>query len=102
MDHVVFRSLDMQWIYKTEKLSTHVTEVYFLHRNLPHNPQVILILKQGAFEQIVRKVENSGNLFPPVFSTLSRIEVITFVTLNLFSANVLNLVQEKILLFLKL
>ena len=52
-----------------------------------------------AFENIVGKGENAGNqhflLFPTMFSTVSKTEIIIVATLNLSSANAFKLDQSK-------
>ena len=55
-----------------------------------------------VFENTVGKGANAGNqlfLLFPVFSTLSRREIIILTTFNLLSANAFNVVMSKILLF---
>ena len=51
--------------------------------------------KKKPFQNIVGKGENAGNqhflFFPTIFSTLSKTEIIIYVTFILSSANALNL-----------
>ena len=59
--------------------------------------------KKKAFENTVGKGENAGDqhflLFPQCFILLTKGEIIILVMFNLSSANALNLVTSKILLF---
>ena len=59
--------------------------------------------KKKALENTVGKGENAGNqhflLFPTVFSTLSKREIIILANYNLSSANAFNLVKSKTLSF---
>ena len=59
--------------------------------------------KEEGFGTHYGKRRNAGNqhffLFPTLFSTLSKTEIVILATFNLLSANALNLVVSKILFF---
>ena len=62
-----------------------------------------MTLEKRALENNEGKGENAANqhflLFPPVFPTMSKREIIILATFNLSSANAFNLVMSKNLLF---
>ena len=65
----------------------------------PHNDTFLTRLGKKPFENIVRKREIACAISPfsTMFSTVSKTEIIIFVSFNLLSANAFNLVWSKIL-----
>ena len=72
---------------------------YFLqmHELFTTQSRHLTTLKKKALENIVGKEENDG--FPTVFSTLPQREIVSLAMFDLSSANALNLVMSKNLLF---